>query len=213
MIDKFIKTGSLKIAIFVYTFLIILCWGINGLMGFCFGTYLEKTGKMPNITYTKEELQLDGVKPNDFFENGLISTDSDPKIIINFDREIYVSNVQMDIEYSMLPGEIVSYYSKGERGFSERRRVMGQFLNGAQATFEYGIIKCDALRIDPTMFGGNAMNLSKITINTHRTFGDYFKIYFSDLFRFSILSTMAVSFILIIKQACETCYNKKSLKR
>lgn len=205
---RFTKQTDLKVAIWLYLSLILIFWPLKALVNFSYGTYLEKSGKMPNIVYTKEQVTLNGVKPDDYFKDGIISTDNDPQIIINFDNPLYISNIQVEIQYSLLPGEIASYYAIGEKGFSERRRIMGEYRNGKVICFEYGVVKCDSIRIDPTMFAGNAMSIKNITLNTHRNFSEYFKISFSQFFRFLIKSTMVVALVLILKQGLEARYEK-----
>ena len=180
-----------------YIAAIIICWPIMGIVNFAVDKILIRTGNMPSVTYDIRQTETVAMAEK---EGIYYSTDGDPQIIVYFEKPIYVTSVEMDIQYNGNPGETVMYYAqKPGQGFSERKREFSNSSESDKLMFNIGRKKMTMIRIDPAMYAGVGMTIQGININVEKSFLNYFELTYTDVFIFTVVYTFLISCFMLLK--------------
>lgn len=180
-----------------YIAAIIICWPIMGIVNFAIDKILIRTGNMPSVTYDIRQTETVAMAEK---EGIYYSTDGDPQIIVYFEKPIYITSVEMDIQYNGNPGETVMYYAqKPGQGFSERKREFSNSSESDKLIFNIGRKKMTMIRIDPAMYAGVGMDIKGIRINNEKGFLEYFIPGYTHVFIFAVVTTFLFSALLIFR--------------
>ncbi len=205
MINKFKNLSSLKIIVFSIIFFVLL-FLFNCTFRLSIESYHRYISKELNtITLSADDVVKNSIKEH---EGQLLSSDDDPQFIINFmdivgEEKVLVSDISINITYSTYPGEITLYYAQNEAfGFSNHNREwfspIGQDVYTVQLSFLKNIY---TLRIDPTMYAGNYMNLESIVLNSPKSILDYYNISASNIYQLLIFSLFLSAFLKLLQEA------------
>ena len=172
MLDRIRRMGypaflriSLIAAFIVFT--------VKDLVSYARYTGAVSSGKVSELSVSLDECETLSMKK---LENGAYAaTDPDSQIIITADRP--VAAVRLDMTTYLEPGEIPVFYtrSEGERFTDNNRRWAhpngeggySVLLNNNGYTYVY------RLRIDPTVYAGNRIEIKDITLNPRLAPGDF----------------------------------------
>lgn len=189
--------------------LIALCMATISVLWICKNTVyfvMEKTGAKTEVL-SADDFELVGIIKD---ENGnYVSTDSDPQLILKKDMKI--ARVSIVGEFSVNPGEMVVYYTQKEgQGFAPHKRYwIYKESDSNTYTASMPLKKLKSLRIDPTTFAGNTMQIKEIVLNKPKAFIEYFKPTFSDIFNLIVFSCVISSIICLLKDLFKS-YDIKS---
>ncbi len=181
---KKIMASSMVVIIFLF---LIINFGV-----FIIEHYWKMTGTLETITLTPDEFELYAMEK----KNGsYVSVTEDSQLILN--KEMTVKNVVLDIEYQIEPGEVTMYYAvSGVGAFSDSNRIWFDLEESGVYKAEFFLgEKVHSLRLDPTIYGGNVMEINSITINVPKVFSDYFAITPDKIYFFVVLTLFSTSFI------------------
>ncbi len=180
------KLTPLKIVALSGVFIIAL-FLLASLTVFLIEAFYTSTGQMEQMILTADDFELYAIEKED---ESYVSINEDSRITLN--KDIIVKNVSMEISYAIDPGEVTLYYADtGQEAFSETKRIWFTLDENGNYTAEFNLAKrVDSLRLDPTIYGGNIMEIGEITINTPKSFVQYFSITPSHVYYFVMLTTM-----------------------
>jgi len=192
MIKKLEKITSLQIIGFS-ALLLITVFLCRGFMGYFAESSARKDGALEEYT-----LQAKNFEWSSFKREGekMVPTDNDPQLILNVEQKMI--SVRFTMESSLYPGEVVLYYTEpGDIGFSERKRVWATGVDGHpdQYLFEMPLKTVTSLRIDPTMYAGNRLELKDFVFNEENTLSDYLRVSTGTMYNF-VLYTGIISSVL-----------------
>ncbi len=204
MIEKIKNLTPIKIIVFSFS-LVLSVFLISTLFIFLFESFLRLTGKLETIVLYKDDFELVSIVEK---ENGLVSSDADPQLII--EKDMYITSVTLDIEYSLYPGEVTLYYTtKDGQGFSSDNR---SWFTKTQDTIYFSdlffAVNTKSIRIDPTDSAANFMNIKSITINKEKSFIEYFSISPTRIYHFILYSLLLASVTMFSKEVIERYYKK-----
>jgi hypothetical protein len=122
-----------------------------------------------------------------------------------------VSRITLNSTFTVAPGEMVVYYSeKDGQGYSANKRYW--FYPDASGDNSYTVsmpIKnLKSVRIDPTTIAGNAMEIESIVFNNPKSFVEFFKIDFKNIFNLLVYSAIMATVITLVKET----FNGLSIK-
>jgi hypothetical protein len=168
---------------------------ICGVKNFTVEMVSKKNGTLSEKTYTAEDFDLVGFKLSD--DGGYITTDNDPQMILNYGEKL--TTVTLKARFSLYPGEIVMYYTtNSEEAFSERKRIWAKTENENEYVFSLPVKKVYGVRIDPTIYPANNIEFGDIKFNRKKSFFDYFKVEYEDIYNlviYSLLISAVVKFL------------------
>ncbi len=125
-------------------------------------------------------------------ENTYMSTTEDSQLLL--DKEMYVTNLNIQIKYQNHPGEILLYYSDTAVGeYSPTKRISFYYVGNNTYTANFTLpTYVYSIRIDPTMISLNNMQISTIYTNSKLPFIDSISFDLIDYFNI-ILYTLIIS--------------------
>lgn len=197
MIERFKNISALKL-IFSAARGLVALFLIKGGAELAADRICRGNGSLAQRVYARQDFEMSGIT---LTEEGYVAADNDPQMIIQADTKI--NTVKFYAEYSLQPGEIVMYYTTSPEGdFSERKRVWFAPVPGQDGWYEadMNIKNVCRLRLDPTIYAGNIMNLGDIVINEERSAGEFFNISYSHFYILIVYTGIISSFLRIVQE-------------
>lgn len=197
---KFLNLEQKQIIIYGYVLCLILLWPLKGIALWGFENIASCQGKMDMYEFGPADIEFINMGKVEGVENSYISTNDDPQMIIILNSPLYVRDIYVKMSFSVHPGQTIVYYTQKEnQAFSERKRIESKLNSTQGILYETTIKKMNRIRIDPTMYAGNIMEIEKIIINTEKQMIDYFMLSFADIFKGIIGSSFIVSAVVLIQ--------------
>ncbi len=196
MIKKIENFTLKKMVAFSMAVIIILFLTINfGI--FLIEAYQSATHQLQKIVLSPEDFEFYAIEEVD---GNYVSIIDDSQLLLN--KEMVISNVTLDISYQIDPGEVTLYYANtGEGAYSNSKRIWFNLQEDGLYTAEFYLAKrVDSIRIDPTIYGGNVMQINSITFNEPKSFISYFSITPVRIYFFLICTLLLTAFFSFIKE-------------
>lgn len=206
MIKKLKNLNGAKLIAVCAALLCVLWFGKN-LFAFGHETLLRATGKMETVTLSAEDFVLSGIEKT---ENGYITTDWDPQLIL--EKDMKIARITLNCTFSVSPGEMVVYYTeKDGQGYSAAKRYWfyADSDSFARYTAQLPVKSYKSIRIDPTAIAGNAMTIDSIVLNRTKTFGEYFAVSFKNIFNLLVYSCLLATVITLAKETFDGLFTKR----
>ena len=196
MIDRLKKISSRAIILGTATVL-VAAFVFSGLFAFVSESSARKSGDLYSFSLSAPNFTWNGIKNKD---GEVITTDNDPQMIL--DAQIEFSSLRFYMKSSIYPGEMVVYYTEpGDRGFSSQKRLW--IVPTDQPDWymvETPMKTVTSLRIDPTMYAGNVLDLGEFVFNEEKAFSDYFAISYGDIFDLIIYTGIISSVLKFLQE-------------
>lgn len=195
---KFLNLKQKQLVIYGYVLCLIFLWPLKGIALWGFEYIVSGRDKMDLYEYTRAEIEYVNMEKVAGTPSAYISINDDPQMIIVPREPIYVRDIYVQMSFSFHPGQTIVYYTdKATRGFSEKKRIESKLNSAEGILYETTVKKMHRIRIDPTMYMGNIMEIEKVVINSEKQFGDYFALSFADVFKGIIGSSFMVAAVVV----------------
>ncbi len=201
--EKLIKNKSLRFIVFVYG-IVLICALVYSLFCYLQDRFYIKSEKIVQTefyNYDNFELSsMDIVLTENYSENNAaISTSHDPQLLINNINDTgtqIVRDIKLDVEYGVLPGEVVLYYASFGQPFSDDNKTWGKQQNdGSYMFYIPRNVQIQSIRIDPTNQISNTIKLNSVSFNTRLNLSQYFMPTNEQLFNFLLYPGIAAAFL------------------
>ncbi len=201
IVNKFKNLSFIKIILLSFS-LVISTFILLTLFIFGLESYYRMTGKLETLVLEMTDFEYIAIVRSG---EHLITSDADPQLLRTDD--IYITNITLDIEYSLYPGEVTLYYTTNEgEGFSSKNRAW--FTKTDETIYKTDFffpVKTNSIRIDPTDLAGNIIETNSIIINEEKSFFEYFKItpsriYYLFLYSFLLSSIFGLAVEILNKK-------------
>lgn len=183
---------------------VVLClvWLGKNLLGFGYEAVSRANGSMETFTLYADDFELIGIVKNE--DGSYKSTDWDPQMVLV--RDMKVARITIDGTFSISPGEMLAYYTQKEgQGFAAEKRYWFYADEGSDTAYTASmpLKNLKSVRIDPTTFAGNTMEINSITFNAPKSFVQYFAVDASHIFKLMVYSCLIGAAITMIKEFFE----------
>lgn len=202
MIKKLKQLQGAKL-IAVCALILCLVWLGKNLFAFGYEAVSRANGSMETFTLAADDFELVGIIKND--DGSYKSTDWDPQMVLV--KDMKVCRITIDGTYKTAPGEILVYYTqKDGQGFAAEKRYWFYADENSTSTYtaEMPLKNLKSVRIDPTTFAGNTMEINSITFNAPKGFVQFFGLDGSHIFRLMVYSCLAAAVITMLREVFET---------
>lgn len=178
---------------------------LRGLADFSIESVARLSGRMATFTVPISEFEkvalVEKIPMNESEEGKLISTDSDPQLLLT--QDIKASRISFKAEFSVHPGEITMYYTtKDGQGFASTKRYWffpsQKDVDLYETSFSLKNIK--SLRLDPTTEAGNEIKISEVTFNSPKSFLAFFAVGYSEIFHLLVHSSILASLLALVQE-------------
>ena len=157
----------------------------------------RSSGTLVTSVLKADDFELIGIRTE---EDGYVTENDDPQMIYMLDGTL--SSVRIEMKYSLEPGEIVMYYTNpGDAGFSPRKRVWAVLDGETGYIFSLPMQQVSRIRIDPTMYPSNQLEIGNIEINPLTGADRYYSVSAPQVFYFLIYAGMLsaiLKFLLVL---------------
>lgn len=198
MTEKF-KSASAKVLISFSAIFLIFIFILNGAFNFAAEAIAKSNGSLKTFTMQYDEFRLESLRYDS--EGNLASSDTDPQLIL--EEKMKLTRIKFYMESTIYPGEMVMYYTVKEgQGFSERKRVWAKPIQGQDNWYEIDLPMKTVLsiRIDPTIYAGNRLYFGDFIFNEEKSFADYFKVSYGDVFNLMLYTGILSSILRFIQE-------------
>ncbi len=206
MINKFKNLTPFKILFLSFSFVISI-FLFSTLTIFFIESYYKSSNKLINQTFYIEDFELYSIVLDD---GKYLSSDSDPQMVL--EKDLCITDIVITADFSIHPGEMVAYYTTKEgEGFSSGNRVW--FIKNEDGTYtaDFTLLKnVNSIRIDPTNVSANYIDIESITINTQKSFTEYFKITPTRIYHLFLISFL-ISIIIGFFKEVSASFNFSAL--
>ncbi len=157
----------------------------------------RSSGSLTATVLSVDDFELSGIRKED---SGYVTVNDDPQMVYVYDG--YISEVRMEMKYSLEPGEIVMYYTNpGDAGFSPRKRIWAVPDGERGYVFSLPMQQVHEIRIDPTMYPSNRLSFGDIEVNPRTGAEKFYSVSRRQLFYFLIYAGIAsavLKFLLVL---------------
>ena len=118
-------------------------------------------------------------------------------------QDMKVCRITIDGTYKTAAGEILVYYTQKEgQGFAPTKRYWFYADENSTSTYtaEMPLMNLKSVRIDPTTFAGNTMEINSVTFNRPKAFMQFFSLDAGNIFSLIVYSCLGAAVITLLKE-------------